>query len=193
MESIEPAGIRNELRPLCLKHIPDRLLGQFRMVMRFGVSDTFVEQPSVHLVIGLEAQPRREEALADEPDLVLNLPLLPARCWRAGNRIDKIMAAHLQEAAIVEAIFTDEDCLHRRLHVVVDAAPAGPFEQRKGPVMGVEHHLLGLARIGAHEQHAAMAKPHVGDLHDHRDPAQQDDFVAPIELISLTRRKAQRL
>jgi hypothetical protein len=34
--------------------------------------------------------------------------------------------------------------------------------------MGVKHHLLRLARIGAHEQHAAMAKPHVGDLHDHR-------------------------
>jgi hypothetical protein len=54
MESIEPAGIRNELRPLCLKHLPDRLLDQFRMMMRFGVSDAFVEQPSVHLVIGLE-------------------------------------------------------------------------------------------------------------------------------------------
>ncbi len=58
------------------------------------------------------------------------------------NRIDEMMAAHLQEAAIVEAIFADEDRLHRRLHVVVDAAPAGPFEQRKGPVMGIEHHLL---------------------------------------------------
>ncbi len=95
--------------------------------MRFGVSDAFVEQPSVHLVIGLEAQPRREEALADEPDLVLNLPFSQPRCWRAGNQIDEIMAAHLQEAAIVEAIFADKDRLHRRLHIVVDAALAGPF------------------------------------------------------------------
>jgi hypothetical protein len=35
------------------------------------------------------------------------------------------MAAHLQEAAIIEAVLADEDHLHRRLHVVVDVAPAG--------------------------------------------------------------------
>jgi hypothetical protein len=34
-----------------------------------------------------------------------------------------VMAAHLQEAAVVEALLADEDRLHRRLHVVVDAAP----------------------------------------------------------------------
>jgi hypothetical protein len=39
------------------------------------------------------------------------------------------VAAHLHEAAIVETPFTDEDRLHRRLHVVVDAAPAGALEQ----------------------------------------------------------------
>jgi hypothetical protein len=30
------------------------------------------------------------------------------------------------------------------------------------------------------------------DLHDHRHAGQQDDFMAPIELISFARRKAQR-
>ncbi|MDR6305651.1 hypothetical protein GGQ85_003375 [Nitrobacter vulgaris] len=35
------------------------------------------------------------------------------------------MAAHLHEAAVVSAILADEDRLHRRLHVVVDAATAG--------------------------------------------------------------------
>src|SRR6266478_113243 len=33
VESIEPAGIGNELRPLCLEHLPDRLLGKLRMAM----------------------------------------------------------------------------------------------------------------------------------------------------------------
>jgi hypothetical protein len=32
------------------------------------------------------------------------------------------MTAHLREAAIVETILADKDGLHRRLHVVVDAA-----------------------------------------------------------------------
>ena len=93
------------------------------------------------------------------------------------------MAAHLQEAAIVEAVLADEDRLHRRLHVVVDAASAGPLEQRERPVVGIEHHLLRLARIGAHEQHAAVAEPDMGDLHGHRHAVQQDDLVAPVELV----------
>ena len=61
------------------------------------------------------------------------------------------MAAHLQEAAIVEPVLANEDRLHCRLHVVVDAAPAGALEQNKCPIMGVKHHLLRLARIGPHE------------------------------------------
>ena len=69
------------------------------------------------------------------------------------------MAAHLQEATIVEAVLADEDRLHRRLHVVVDAAPAGALEEDEGPIVRVEHHLLRLARIGPHEQHTAMTEP----------------------------------
>src|SRR6202007_1221614 len=106
----ELAGIGNELWPLRLEHLPDRLLGQLWMVMRLGIRDAFVEQPGVQFVEILEPQTRREEPLTDEPDLVLDLPLLPARCRRAGDRIDEIVAAHLQETAIVEATLTDEDC-----------------------------------------------------------------------------------
>jgi hypothetical protein len=102
------------------------------------------------------------------------------------------MTAHLQEAAIVETVLADEDRLYRCLHVVVDAAAAGPLEQREGAIVGIEHHLLRLARVGPHEQHPAVAEPKMGDLHDHRHPAQQDDFVAPVELLGLARSKAQR-
>jgi hypothetical protein len=68
----------------------------------------FIGEPGVHLIVGFEAQSRREEALAHQPDLVLDLALLPARCRRAGDRIDEIMAAHLQEAAIVDVCATGE-------------------------------------------------------------------------------------
>src|SRR5687767_8857473 len=180
MEAVEPARIGNELWPLRLEHFPDRLLGQLWMAMRFGIGNALVAEPGVHLIVALEPQSWREEALADEPDLVLDLTLLPARSRRAGNRFDEIVAAHLQEAAIVEAILANEDRLHRSLHVVVDAAAAGALEQDKGPVMRVEHHLLRLARIGAHEQHSAVTEPDMGDLHDHRHAAQQDDLMAPV-------------
>jgi hypothetical protein len=82
--------------------------------MRLGVGDAFIEQPGVQRVERLEAQPWREEPLSDQPNLVLDLALLPARCRRASDRIDEIVAAHLQEAAIVQASLADEDRLHRR-------------------------------------------------------------------------------
>src|SRR6202040_2157780 len=116
--------IRNELRPLRLEHLPDRLVGQLRMAMRLGVGDALVEQPGVQFVKVLEPQSRREEPLADQPDLVFDLTLLPARCRSAGDRLDEVVAAHLKEAAIVEALLADEDRLHRRLHVMGWTPPA---------------------------------------------------------------------
>src|SRR5215471_4921648 len=123
------------------------------MVMRFGVGDAFIEQPGVHLVIGLEPQPWCKEALTHEPDLVLDLTLLPTRGRGAGDRLHQIMAAHLQETPIVEAVLADEDRLHRGLHVVVDAASTRPLEQREGAVVSIEHHLLRLARITPDTRH----------------------------------------
>src|SRR5216683_8069901 len=161
------------------------------MAMRLGVGDAFIEQPGVHLVIGLEPQPRCEEALADQANLVLDLPLLPARGWRAGDRLNQVMAAHLHEAAIVKTILADEDRLHRRLHVVVDAASAGALEQSERPVVGVEHHLLRLAWICPHEHHSAVTEPDMGGLHNHRHAIEQNNLVAPVELVGFTWRKAQ--
>ena len=76
------------------------------------------------------------------PHLVLDLTFLPARRWRAGDGLDKMVRAHLEEAAIVLPILADEDRLHRRLHVVVDAAGAGAPEEREGPLVGVEHQAM---------------------------------------------------
>jgi hypothetical protein len=83
VESVEAAGIGNKLRPFCLEHLPDRLAIQLRMMMRFGVDNAFVEQPSVQLVVVLEPKPRREEPFAPQSHLVLDLPFFPARCVQA--------------------------------------------------------------------------------------------------------------
>jgi hypothetical protein len=42
------------------------------------------------------------------------------------------------------------------------------------------------------KQHPTVAKPDMRRLHDHRGPAQQDDFVAPVKLVGFAGRKAQR-
>jgi hypothetical protein len=147
------------------------------MTVRLGVGDALVQQPGVQLIEGFEPQPRCEEAFTDKSDLVLDLALLPARRWRAGNRVDQVVAAHLHEAAIVETPFADEDRLDCGLHVVVDAAHAGALEQSECPIVGIEHHLLCLARIALHKQHPAVTEPDMGGLHDHRHAIEQDDFM----------------
>jgi hypothetical protein len=155
------------------------------VAVRLGVGDALVEEESVELVEALHPDTRGEEALAHEADLVLDLALLPTRGRRAGDRVDEVVAAHLQEATIVGALAPDEDRLDCGLHVVVDAAPAGALEEGEGPVVGVEHHLLALAGIGAHEEHAGVAEPDMGDPDLHRDPADEHDLVAPVELEGL--------
>ena len=91
------------------------------------------------------------------------------------------MAAHLQEAAIVEPVLANEE-FHCRLHVVVDAAPAP--EQRECPIVGVKHHLLRLARIGPHLTAFGRGKAGHGRPSrspGHRHAAQQHNLVAPVE------------
>ncbi len=114
MESVEATTIGNQLGPLLLEHFPYRSLGEFGMRMGFGVGDASVHQPSIEFVIGLAPQPRREEALTDEADLVLYLAFLPARGRRAGDRIHQMMRAHLQEAAIVLSLLADEVAVWRK-------------------------------------------------------------------------------
>ena len=77
-------------------------------------------------------------------------------------------------------------------HIIGNAALAGAPEEREAALVGVEHHLLRLARIGAHEHHAAVAEPDVGDLHRRRHAVDDDDLVAPVELVGFARRERQR-
>ena len=73
MESIEAAAIGNEFGPLPLERLPHCLVGTFGMGVRLGEGDALVEQPPIQLVVALEPEPRCEEALAHEADLVLDL------------------------------------------------------------------------------------------------------------------------
>jgi hypothetical protein len=98
----------------------------------------------------------------------------------------------LQEAAIVLPLLAHEDRLHGGLHIVVDAARARTLEEREAALMRVEHHFLGLARIGAHEHHPAMAEADMRDLQSRRRAVHHHDLVAPVELVGFARRKRQR-
>jgi hypothetical protein len=60
------------------------------------------------------------------------------------------MATDPQKAAVELAVFANEHGFDRRLHVVVDAARAGPLEESKGAIVRADPHLLGLAPTGPH-------------------------------------------
>jgi hypothetical protein len=110
---------------------PEGAITQLGMAMRLGEGDALVEQPSIELLIALYPQSRAEEALAHQPDLVLDLALLHRRQRRrsvskgaqatglrgpeargAGHRLDQVVPVHLQEATVVGAILADQDRLH---------------------------------------------------------------------------------
>jgi hypothetical protein len=69
--------------------------------------------------------------------------------------------------------------------------PQAPLNSAKAPSWA-SNTISWVARIGAHEKHTAMAKPHMSYLHDCCHPPQQADFVAPVELVGFPRREAQR-
>jgi hypothetical protein len=192
MESVESPGHLHKGAAFILEDLPHCPICDLRMSVDLGIGNTLVEEPAVQLIQALHTEPRREEALTDKTDLVLDLALFPARCRRARRRLDKIMAAHLQEATVIGAILAEEDRLHRRLHVVVDAAGAGALEEGKRAIVRVEHHLLRLARIRPSKHHPAVAEPNVRNLHRHRRAVDQHDFVVPVELVSFSRCKRQR-
>jgi hypothetical protein len=162
------------------------------MTVSLGKGHAAIRQPCIHLGIAFEPQPRREEAFTDQADLILDLPLLPPRRWCARHRFDQIMPAHLLEAPIISPLAPDKDRIDRRLHVVVDAALAGPAEEGERPVVRVEHHLLAFTRIALNEEHPAVTQPHVRDFHRRRDPGDHCNLMAPVELIGFARIEAQR-
>ena len=96
-----------------------------------------------------------------------------------------MMAHQLLEASVELALLADEHCVDGGLHVVVDAALAGSFEELERLFVRVEHHLLALARISPHERHPAMAKTHVRYLRHSRHTVDDDTLVAPVELVGL--------
>ena len=67
-----------------------------------------------------------------------------------------------------------------------------PPEESKGAIVRVDNHLLGLARIGPHEQHAAVAQPDMRHFDGGRRAVDQHDLMRPVELVRLAGRKAQR-
>ena len=191
-EAGEGPQIRHQPRLLLVEDLDDKPVAELGVLRPPGIGHALIGKPGVQLIERLHLRPWPEQLVADRANLVLDLALLPAGRRRAGHRLDEMMRAHLQKAPVVLPGAPDEDRLHRRLHVVVDAAPADPAVKGEGLVVCIEDHLLRLAEIGAHDRHAAIGKPHLRDLHHDGQAVKLDRLVAPVELIGFARIKPQR-
>ena len=150
VEAVEGSEHRLQEGLLRLPGLADGEPAVVGMGMQLGPAPALRLQPAVQLFQAGEAEPGLEEAAADHVDLVLDLPLLPAGCRCAGGWLDHVVVGHDQEAPVEHPLLADEHRIHGRLHVVVDAPGRRAAEEGEGPGMGVEHHLLALARIGPH-------------------------------------------
>jgi hypothetical protein len=85
----------------------------------------------------------------------------------------------------------------------MDAAGADAPEKSKGAqpnlcrlrklaCMRVEDHLLRLARIGAHEDHPAVAEVDMNHLDGRRHAIVHNDFMTPVKLVRFPWSKGQR-
>src|SRR5205807_6102602 len=100
VEAVERARIGDQAGPLGLEDLPDGLVGLLGMHALPRLGEATRLQPGVELGIAGKVQPRRKQVLADIADLVLDLPFLPTRRRRARRRIDQVMRAHPQKAAV---------------------------------------------------------------------------------------------
>jgi len=90
MEAVEWAAIGHQHGALDLKHLEHGLVRLLRMRLLLGVGDAAVGEPSIKVLKRLERRSWRKELLADDTDLVLDLPLLPARPRGTGGRLNQV-------------------------------------------------------------------------------------------------------
>src|SRR3546814_20822195 len=79
-----------------------------------------------------------------------------------------------------------------RLHIIVDTASRHTAEERERPGMGIEQHLLALARLGPDIGCARVAETHMRHLPPHRLAGDLPILVAPVELVGLPRLERHR-
>ena len=88
--------VENKARALRLENLADRLDPELRMIP-FRKLKAPILEPIVRIGKRLELRTRREQAPANEANLVLHLPLPVARSRSAGRRLHKMVAAQLKE------------------------------------------------------------------------------------------------
>ena len=79
--------------------------------------------------------------------VLLDLAFLPTRRRVTKLGLEHVVAGHRKEPGVDLPFLATADTIHRRLHVVVDAAFTHAAEHTERVPVGIEQHLVGLQRI----------------------------------------------
>ena len=101
------------------------------------------------------------------------------------------MAGHRCEAGVDLAGLARPDAIDRGLHVVEDPASRNSAQHSERLGQRVEQHLVGLERVGSHDEGPAVRELGVRHLQLGALAAELGPVLAPVELESLARRKDQ--
>src|SRR5512138_1454275 len=98
-----------------------------------------VGKPLVQFLKAGKLPPLVEEALPDKPNLLLDLPLLPAGGWRAGHRLEQVMGGHGNEPTVEDPFLPHQHLADHCLQVVIDPFATGPTKEVECPDMGIQN------------------------------------------------------
>ena len=102
------------------------------------------------------------------------------------------MRAQGRETGIDHAALALFDLIDRSLHVVVDAPPRNAAQGHEAPGMGIEQHLVALAGVGHQYKGSAGAQLGVCDQQFAPDATDDERFLAPVELESVSQFQLER-
>ena len=124
MEAVKASGVGNQLRSLALEDLPHCLLRELRMPMGLGVGDALSVSQAFNSRV-LEPQSGVKNRSRTTPTWFLTCPFShPAAGVQATG--STVVAAHLQEAAVIAPVRPESrHCERRRLVSVQDITDAG--------------------------------------------------------------------
>lgn len=120
--------------------------------------------------------------MASVPNILLDLSLLPSRGRIAKLCLEQEMAGHSTEAGVDLSELATADTIDGCAHVVVDPPPRDASKHRKGTVVGIEQHLMGLQGIIPQLEGSAVAELEVSHLQLGAYTRNDSPILAPIKL-----------
>jgi hypothetical protein len=108
------------------------------------------------------------------------------------DRFEQVVIGQGHEAAIEVPFLAHQNGIDYRLQIVVNHPLGHATKEGKGPVVGIEHHLLRFAGIADDKHLPAIRQPEVGHLDAQRHTTDLHVFLAPVKLASITGCKHQR-